>query len=262
MVDFETLILEKIDGVANITLNRPEAANGINLIMAKELMTAASDCSDDPLVRVVLLTGNGKLFSAGGDLKSFAGTDDPSSLLKEITFYLHGAISRFSRMSAPLIIAVNGTAAGAGFSLAVTGDIVLSAASAKFTMAYTAAGLSPDGSSSYFLPRLIGLRRTQELMFTNRLLTADEALEWGAINKVVPNDELAGEAQALAKQLAEGPTLAFGAVKKLLLSSFTNTLESQMEDESGYIAAMTTYKDGKEGIAAFSEKRKPVFEGK
>jgi 2-(1,2-epoxy-1,2-dihydrophenyl)acetyl-CoA isomerase len=262
MANLETLLFEKNDGVAKITLNRPDAANGINLAMAKELLNVAIDCDGDPQVRAVLITGAGKMFCAGGDLKSFASAGDAmSSLLKELTVYLHSAISRFARMDAPVVIAVNGTAAGAGFSLAVCGDMVLSAESAKYTMAYTAAGLSPDGSSSYFLPRLIGMRKTQELMLTNRRLTAQEAMDWGAINRVVANDELQKEAQALAQQFANGPTKSFGVVKKLLQTSFNNGLETQLDLEAQNIAAMTKNADGKEGIAAFMEKRAPVFKG-
>ncbi|WP_101757384.1 enoyl-CoA hydratase/isomerase family protein [Oceanicoccus sp. KOV_DT_Chl] len=263
MSDFETLIFEKKDGVAKITLNRPDAANGINLTLAKELMAVASDCNDDHSVRAVLITGNGKLFCAGGDLKSIGAAEGSmSGLLKEITFYLHGALSRLARMNAPVIIAVNGTAAGAGFSLAVAGDYVLAAESAKFTMAYTAAGLTPDGSASYYLPRLIGMRKTQDLMLTNRRLTAQEAMEWGAINQVVADDQLQAEAQALAEKFANGPTQAFGVVKKLLHCTFNNGLETQLELEGAGIAAMSTLADGQEGITAFSEKRAPVFTGK
>jgi 2-(1,2-epoxy-1,2-dihydrophenyl)acetyl-CoA isomerase len=172
------------------------------------------------------------------------------------------ATSRFSRMRAPLVVAVNGTAAGAGMSLAVSGDLVLAADVAKFTMAYTAAGLSPDGSSSYFLPRLIGLRRTQELMLTNRRLSAQEAFEWGLVNRVVAADDLQQQARALAAQLAQGPTRAFGTVKRLLNESFTGTLETQMELEARGIAAMAGTPDGREGIQAFLEKRKPSFSGR
>ena len=263
MAEFETIILEQYEGIAKITLNRPDAANGINLPLAQELLQAAIHCDEDPSVRTVLITGNGKLFCAGGDLKSFAAYGDGiSAKLKELTAHLHAAISRFARMDAPVIIAVNGTAAGAGFSLAVSGDLVLAAESAKFTMAYTAAGLSPDGSSSYYLPRLIGLRKTQELMLTNRRLSAQEAMEWGAINRVVADDDLQQVAAELAIELAQGATLANGVVKKLLHSSFTNGLETQMEEEARNIAAMAKLEDGKEGISAFMEKRKPEFQGK
>jgi 2-(1,2-epoxy-1,2-dihydrophenyl)acetyl-CoA isomerase len=147
-------------------------------------------------------------------------------------------------------------------SLAVSGDLVIAAQSAVFAMAYTAAGLSPDGSSTWFLPRLIGMRRTQELLLTNRRLSADEALAWGLVNRVVPDEALAGEAAALARQLASGPTRAFGAVKRLLAESFAGSLETQMELEARSIAEMAGSEDGREGVRAFIEKRQPEFRGR
>jgi 2-(1,2-epoxy-1,2-dihydrophenyl)acetyl-CoA isomerase len=261
-VKFENLLFDLSDHVARITLNRPNAANGIDLALGRDLMQVAIRCDEDPDVRAVLLTGAGKMFCAGGDLKSFASFgDDLPAALKELTVYLHAATSRLARMDAPLVVAVNGAAAGAGMSLAVAGDLVVAAASAKFTMAYTAAGLSPDGSSTYYLPRLIGLRRTQELMFTNRRLSADEALEWGLVNRVVPDEALLDEAGKLAAQLAQGPTRAHGTLKTLLDASFSGTLETQMELEARGIAAMAGTPDGKEGIQAFLEKRRPAFTG-
>ncbi|MEM7408930.1 MAG: enoyl-CoA hydratase [Myxococcota bacterium] len=258
----EVITCEIADGVATVTLNRPAAANAIDLALGQGLMHAAIQVDEDPSVRAVLLTGAGKMFCAGGDLKSFASQGDKvPALLKELTTYLHAATSRFARMDAPLIVAVNGMAAGAGFSIAVSGDLVLAAESAKFTMAYTGAGLSPDGSSSFFLPRLIGLRRTQELMITNRRLSAAEALDWGLVTQVVPDDELAEKAGALARQIAQGPTRAYGVVKQLLASSTQESLETQMELESRGIASMAGSPDGREGIAAFVEKRAPKFSG-
>jgi len=158
-----------------------------------------------------------------------------------------------------VIVAVNGMAAGAGFSLAISGDIVLASNKAAFVMAYTKAGLSPDGSSSYYLPRLIGLRRAQELMFTNRQLSATEAYEWGLINEVVDTDMLLKKAINIASELANGSVAANAAVKKLLLSSFENSLETQMEIEGREISERAKSDDGREGISAFIEKRKPDF---
>jgi 2-(1,2-epoxy-1,2-dihydrophenyl)acetyl-CoA isomerase len=261
-MEYETLLFDVKDRVAKIVLNRPEAANVIDKTLAQELMQAAIRCDEEAEIRAVLLTGSGRFFSAGGDLKAFAaGGEAISAGIKELTVYLHAAISRLARMDAPVVVAVNGTAAGGGMSLAVAGDLVVAAESAKFTMAYTAAGLSPDGSATYFLPRLIGLRRSQELMLTNRRLSASEALEWGLVSRVVPDADLLAEAEALARSLGQGPTRALGMVKTLLHGSFAGTLETQMELEARGIAAMAASADGQEGIRAFVEKRKPKFVG-
>ena len=259
---YETLLFEVSDGLAKISLNRPDAANSLNGVMAHDLMMAAIRCDEDPDIRAVLLTGTGKMFCAGGDLKTFHGFgEDMGARLKELTIYLHAATSRFSRMNPPLIIAVNGVAAGAGLSIAISGDLVLAAESAMFTSAYTAAGLSPDGSSTYFMPRLIGLRRSQELMLTNRRISADEAVEWGLINRVVSDEKLMEEAESLARDMASGATGAYGAVKKMLTETFTNPLETQMEIEARYISERATSPDGREGVDAFVKKRKPDFKG-
>ena len=259
----ETILLD-IDGpVARITLTRPEAANGLTLPMCRELLQASIRCDEDPNVRAIVLTGAGKLFCAGGDLKSLAESGEGvGATLKEMTVYLHGAISRLARGDAPVVLAINGTAAGAGMSLAVAGDLGIASENAKFTLAYTAAGLSPDGSSSFFLPRLIGVRRTQELMLTNRRLSAAEALEWGLVNQVVPETEVLKQADELARTLAQGPTRSFGIVKKLLATSFSESLETQMEFEASGIARSAASEDGQEGIRAFLEKRPPVFRGR
>jgi 2-(1,2-epoxy-1,2-dihydrophenyl)acetyl-CoA isomerase len=257
-MNYETIIFEVKEQVAYITLNRPEAFNGLNLTAGKELMHAAIRCDESPEIRAVVLTGAGKAFSAGGDLKFFAGYGDQlSTILKEMTVYCHAAASRLIRMDKPLITAVNGAAAGMGMSFAVAGDIILAAESASFTAAYTAAGLSPDGAMTYLLPRMIGLSRAREMMMTNRRLKAQEALDWGLVTKVVPD----GDLMTLAKLFANGPTRSFGTVKKLLNESFTTTLETQMEQEARGICEMTKTKDGLEGVAAFVGKRRPIFKG-
>jgi 2-(1,2-epoxy-1,2-dihydrophenyl)acetyl-CoA isomerase len=258
----QRLRFELADGVATLTLDRPKA-NGIDLEMGKALMHAAIRCHEDSAIRAVLLTGAGSMFCAGGDLKSFATLGAGlSSALLELTTYLHAATSRFLRMQKPLVVAVNGTAAGAGMSLAVAGDLVLAAESASFTMAYTAAGLSPDGSSSWLLPRLCGMRRAQELMLTNRTLSAKEAEAWGLVTRVVPDAELAAEARKLAQQLAAGPTRAYGVVKSLLAESTSTAYEAQLEHEARGISSMAGSADGQEGIRAFVEKRAARFSGR
>ena len=261
-MSFETLLFDVADGVATITINRPDAANAMSPLMAEEIAEVALRCDDNPGVRAVVITGAGKLFCAGGDLGAFAAAGDGAkSLIKKMATDLHVGLSRLARGAAPVIGAVNGTAAGAGFSLCMATDLAIAAESAVFTMAYTRAGLSPDGGSTFHMPRKIGDRRTRELMLTNRLLTAAEALEWGIVNKVVADDEVLREAQALAAELAAGPTLAFGAVKTLLNSTFDQSLEAQLELESRTIADMVLTHDGQEGISAFLGKRKPEFNG-
>lgn len=259
----EILTVEARSGVAWITLNRPKAGNALNIDLAEALDAAARRCDEDASIRAVVLTGTGPLFCAGGDLRSFAAAgDDIGPLLKRLTDALHAAIARFARMQAPVIAAVNGAAAGAGMSLACAADLTIAAESARFTMAYTAAGLSPDGSATYFLPRLIGLQRTKELMLTNRRLSAEEALAWGLVTRVVPDAELHDAADKLACTLAAGPTPAFGTVKKLLMTSALQDLEPQLAAEADGIIAMAKRADGREGIAAFLEKRRPSFQGR
>ncbi len=258
----ETLDFEVRDAVAHLTLNRPDAANAIDLTLARELVRAAERCEEGD-VRAVLVRGAGRMFCAGGDLASFAAAGDGlPALIRELADTLHEALARFARMDAPLVAAVNGAAAGAGMSLVVLCDFALAAESAKFAMAYTAAGLSPDGSSTWFLPRTIGVRRTKELMIANRRLSAAEAAEWGIVNRVVPDDALDAEAEKLARELAAGPTRSFGSVKRLLLASPEADLEAQLAAETDGIAAMSGTADGREGIAAFLEKRRPAFSGR
>jgi 2-(1,2-epoxy-1,2-dihydrophenyl)acetyl-CoA isomerase len=262
-MDFSTLRFEQIDHVARITLNRPDAANALNLDMARDLMHAAIRCGEDASIRAVILTGAGRMFCGGGDLKYFATQEERlPGHLKELAGTLHMAISRFVRMTPPLVIAVNGSAGGAGFSLCLFGDLVLAAESAKFTLAYTRAGLSPDGGSSFFLPRIVGARRALELALTNRVLSAKEAMEWGMVNAVVPDARLQDEALALAQKLAGGATLALGTAKRLMHHGFSESLETQMELEALGIAESAATRDAREGIAAFIAKRPPQFTGK
>ena len=262
-MSYANLNLDIADGVACITLNRPKVGNAISPDLARELSDAAVRCDDNADVRAVVVTGSGKLFCAGGDLGAMATAgDEVKSVIKIMAGDLHMALSRLSRGNAPVIAAVNGTAGGAGMSLVMATDLAICGASAKFTMAYTNAGLSPDGSSTFFMPRKIGDRRTRELILTNRVLSAAEAEEWGIVNRVVADDQVLAESMTLAKTLAEGPTLAYGASKALLNETFEHGLEAQMELETRAIAQMVTTTDGAEGIEAFLNKRKPSFTGR
>jgi len=262
-VSYQAITFDVADGIGTLTLNRPDAFNALDMQMGKELLDVANRCDGDPAVRCVILTGSGdKAFCAGGDLAMMqqAG-DDVARLVRELTTYLHAALSRFSRMDAPVIGAINGVAAGAGISLAAFVDLAIAAESARFMSAYSAAGLTPDGSSTYFLPRMIGLRRYLELALLNRSLSAQEALDWGIVNRVVPDADLGDEVQALARQLADGPSRAYGGIKRLAHNSFSDTLESQMELETRLIAEMVQSRDGQEGINAFVAKKTPKFTG-
>lgn len=262
-MDFDTLTYVVRDGMARITLNRPDAGNALDLQMSKDLMYAALAADEDPSVRVVVLGANGKLFCAGGDLAAFRDAGDRRpALIKEMTTYLHAGISRLARMAAPVVASVRGAAAGAGMSLVCAADLVVCGESAKFAMAYTAAGLTPDGGSTYSLPRLLGTRRTLELMLTNRRIDATTALEWGLVTQVVPDEELAATTDALAARLASGATAALASAKRLVLGSFDHSLESQMELESRAISDAARTADAAEGIAAFLEKRPPKFTGR
>ena len=260
-MNFQTITYSIQDRVACITLNRLEAANGINIIMARELMHAAIDCEENPEIRAVILTGAGKAFSAGGDLKAFASHDPLPEYLKELLVYANSAVSRFLRMTKPLITAVNGIAAGAGMSLAIAGDLVIAAESASFIAAYTAAGLSPDCGMTYVLPRMIGVARAKDLILTNRRLNSQEALQLGMISRIVPDGDLMNEVISVARALAKGPTLSIGMVKKLLNECFSESLETHLECEARGIVWLTKTNDGKGGIDAFVKKRSPSFTG-
>jgi len=260
MENYSALRLERKDEIAVITLNRPKAANCMNLLMAEELKAVARLCANDPSLRAVVLTAEGRFFCGGGDVQEIASFGaDAQARIKPLVDALHEAISTFSRMRPPLVTAVNGIAAGAGFSLAAVGDIVLAAESASFTMAYAGVGLSPDGSSSYFLPRIIGLRRTQELMLTNPTLPASEALALGLVTRVVPDDKLFESALEMARSLASRAPESNAAIKTLLLASFANNLEQQMALEGRHIAQCAGSANGREGVRAFIEKRAPRF---
>jgi 2-(1,2-epoxy-1,2-dihydrophenyl)acetyl-CoA isomerase len=260
---YQHLLLETREHVATITLNRPDAYNALDLALGRELFHAVLEVDEDPAVRCVVITGAGKAFCAGGNVKDFADNLPRIGILvKELTTYLHGAVSRLARSAKPVVMAVNGVAAGGGLSFALAGDVVVAAESARFTMAYSKIAATPDGSSSYFLPRLIGLRRALELYLTNRVLSAREALDWGLVTRVVPDAELRAAVDALARELAAGPTLAIGGAKRLFHQSTWESLETQMELEAQAIAASGHTEDFQRGVTAFASKQTPTFQGR
>jgi 2-(1,2-epoxy-1,2-dihydrophenyl)acetyl-CoA isomerase len=260
------VLFDVTDSVGWITLNRPKAYNALNKEMGGQLLDAVIRCDEDENVRAVVITGNGASFCSGGDIRQMmdavARDGHAAAFLKTLTVYLHETTATMAHMSKPVITAVNGAAAGAGFSLALAGDLVLAADNARFTVAYTAIGLAPDGSSTFTLPRLIGPKRAFELIYTNRPVLTDEARELGLVNQVFPAAQFLERAREFAINVAKGPTAALGCAKKLLTLSAQNGLETQMEHERRAIAACGRTADFREGADAFFAKRPPKFQGR
>jgi 2-(1,2-epoxy-1,2-dihydrophenyl)acetyl-CoA isomerase len=262
-MSYETIRFTVEDGVAHIVLVRPKQANTVTIAFSNEFSEVAEKCKTEKNIRAVLISSEGPIFSAGGDLAVFAGYgEELPSKMQEMLDTFHGALKTLSEMDAPVIVAVNGVAAGAGFSMVLNASMVLASPKARFTMAYTGAGLTPDGSSTFFLPKIVGLRRAEEMMLTNRQLSAEEATDWGIVNQLTDETELLEKALKTAKRIAKGPTKAFGNVRRLLVSSFDADLAQHLDREGESIVDMTKTVDGKEGIAAFLEKRAPEFQGK
>jgi 2-(1,2-epoxy-1,2-dihydrophenyl)acetyl-CoA isomerase len=260
---YETIQFSQEGAVATVALNRPEALNAINIKLGEELLECLERCAEDASIRAVILTGRGRAFFAGADLRQVKeNLDDAPHFLKQIIHSLHPAVSVIRRMPKPVICAVNGVAAGAGFSLVICCDIVIAAESARFTMAYVNIGLNPDGSSTFFLPRLLGLQRASWLFLTGDMVDARRGEELGFVNQVVKDEELMDTANALARRLAAGPTLAMGRAKALINQSLSESLETQMENETRAIAASATTEDFREGISAFLGKRPPNFQAR
>jgi 2-(1,2-epoxy-1,2-dihydrophenyl)acetyl-CoA isomerase len=254
-----TVRLEVRERIAHLTLTRPEAANTMNLQFGREFLAAASAIGADRSVGAVILSGEGKNFCFGGDLKGMvAAGGDISAHLTELTTNLHAGMLALARMDAPVIAAVRGTAAGAGLGLVLASDLAIAGKSAKFAPAYTAVGLTPDAGSTFLLPRAVGYKRALELFLTNRVLDAEQALAWGIVNQVVEDAQVDETATTLATRLAAGATGAFGALKRLLGESESG-FEAQLARESRSIAARGASEEGREGIAAFLEKRSPRF---
>jgi 2-(1,2-epoxy-1,2-dihydrophenyl)acetyl-CoA isomerase len=252
-------------GLAHLELRRSGQANAMDLAMARDLRYAAVRLLHDPTVRAVLVTSEGPVFCAGGDLKSFAAVETPEQMamvIEHLTIDLHAAVARLRRLDAPVVAAVSGSVGGAGMSLVAACDLVVASTESKFTMGYTRAGLVPDGTSSFYLSRVVGLRRAAELMLTNRTLDASEALGWGLVNELVEPDAVRARAEALARSLADGATAALGGAKHVLYEGAHSSLEEAMERESWTIGRIAALPDAREGITSFVEKRSPTFDGR
>ncbi|MBP7336860.1 enoyl-CoA hydratase-related protein [Niveispirillum sp.] len=256
----ETIRYEVEDGVARIILDNPDAGNAIDQTFADRLLDLAHAAEDDKAVRAVLLTGTGRLFCVGGNVRAFAAaSDNLGNFVRKLTASLHMAVARLASLSKPVIVAVNGPAAGAGLGLAILGDVVLAARSASFTVAYPGIGLSPDAGTTFLLPRLVGLRKAQEMLFLAKTLNAEEAVAAGLATMLLEDADLRPQADRIARRLASMPTLALARSKRLLLSSSSRELETQLEREAADIAICSLEPHATEGISAFLEGRKARF---
>jgi len=261
---FSTLSLRIEQGIANITLRRPHHGNAIDSAMAADLSELATQLAEDDTVRVVLFTAEGPRFTTGGDISLFTDTpaDQLPDLLRRMIDDYHLALERLTELDAPIVAAVHGAAAGGGLGLVHAADIVIAADDAVFAVGYAALGLTADGGNTWYLPRLLGMRKAQELFLLNRRITATEALQWGLVTRVVPDGDVDRQAAEVAAQLAAGPTRAFGGMRRLLRQSFETGLREQLAAEKSAIVEASRSADAAEGIAAFSARRAPHFEGR
>jgi 2-(1,2-epoxy-1,2-dihydrophenyl)acetyl-CoA isomerase len=247
--------------ILEIALNRPDVYNALNLDVMVMLSDSLATAATDDSIKGILITGKGKAFCAGGDLKWISQQSaDASSTLHKLAPQFQMAITEIRRMGKPVVAAINGIAAGGGFSLALACDFRVMAESAVLRQAYTSSGLSIDGGGTFALPRLVGLARSLEIAAFDEPISSAEALAWGLVTKVVADDTVSDEATSMLQGLAKSALHSFAWSKKLLMESFDNTLETQLELERQGISDCAGHPDGQEGIRAFIEKRKPVFQ--
>lgn len=259
---FETIRYDVHTGVAYVRLARPEWANAINPIFSREFREIMVAIEFDDRVKSVCITAEGPVFCAGGDLRELhAAGDGMPRVASDMLIDYHGAIYKMNRTAKPFVAGVKGAAGGAGLSMVSAFDLVVCGENTKFTMAYTKAGVTPDGTSSYFLARHIGLRRMLDLTLTNRVLSAAEAEAWGLVNRVVTDDKVDETAAEIALQLARGASWAIGHAKRVIYTGYDMPLEQAAELEGVTITSAMGRHDGREGVAAFVQKRKPHFTG-
>jgi len=264
-MDYENIVFEKTDRIATIRLNRPKYFNALDFKLGDELVSALEVCQDDEEIRVVVLTGEGKAFCSGGDLRLFREQVDsanPSDVVRKLVRVFNATIHAVRHMPKPVIASINGALGGGGFTLAAACDIRIAASSAILRQAYTSVSLVPDGAWTLMVPMLIGLGKATELLLLDPILTAREALEMGLINRVVDDADLKRVTMEMAAKLAAGPTRSFAIAKDNLNHATLDLLERQLElERSGMIRAARTA-DYKEGLKAFFEKREARFTGK
>lgn len=256
-------IQSKIENnIAWLHLNRPEVFNSFNREMALKLQSVLDDCESNPEVRAIVLTGNGKAFCAGQDLKEVTSPELNPGFKKILEEHYNPIITRIRNIKKPVIGAVNGVAAGAGANIALACDIVVAHEKVSFIQAFSLIGLIPDSAGTFFLPRLIGFQKASALAMLGDRVSADEAEKIGMIYKVLPLESFEEEVNKLALKLANMPTLALGKIKEAFNQSLTNNLEEQLALESKLQIEAAQTEDYEEGVSAFVEKRKPTFKGK
>jgi 2-(1,2-epoxy-1,2-dihydrophenyl)acetyl-CoA isomerase len=261
MNEYDHVRVERAEDVGRIVMDRPSTNNAMDRTMAGEMEGAAVELAEDDGVRCIVLTGTEGVFNTGADLTALEGDERDAPTLRRIAGALHGTISTLARAPKPVVCGVNGVAAGGGVGPALCGDLVLVAGSARFEFAYPRIGLSADGGSTFFLPRLVGLRRAQELAFRDEPVGAEEAAEAGLATEAVPDDGFEERLAEQAADLAAGPTRAYATTKALMRTSFDRSLDAQMAREGETLAALTATGDYARGIDAFFGEDEAGFEG-
>jgi 2-(1,2-epoxy-1,2-dihydrophenyl)acetyl-CoA isomerase len=257
----KTILLEQRDGVLTITLNRPDVLNAFNDQMSAEMQDALRDAERDAAVRCLVLTGAGRGFCSGQDLRDRAAGNTTFSFVDSLRQRYNPIITKLRTIEKPVLAAVNGVAAGAGCSLALACDLRLASEKASFIEVFARVGLVPDSGSTYFLPRLIGLGKAFELSFLAEPISADDALRIGLVNWMVPETDFAARTGEIARRLAQGPTKGFGLIKRAMNRNLDADLASALDYEALMQGAAGRTDDHREGVAAFLEKRTATFEG-
>jgi 2-(1,2-epoxy-1,2-dihydrophenyl)acetyl-CoA isomerase len=245
------VLLDVADGIGQLTFNRPDQGNAMDLAFSQELHRLLQRCADDPAVRVVLLTGQGRLFCAGGDVQAMGAAADRGAFLSELAGAAHGAIRTLAALTKPVVAAVQGSAAGAGLSLVLQSDLVLATQKTTFVTAYSAVGLTPDCGQSWLLPRVVGLGRALDMTLTSRRVFAEEALALGLITRIVEEESLLEQARVLARRLADGPAEAAGQARALLRGGFAAEFDAHLDREATMIARMAASEQADALIGAF-----------
>ncbi|WP_405138649.1 enoyl-CoA hydratase/isomerase family protein [Nocardia sp. NBC_01388] len=251
------------DGIGYVRLDRPQARNALNKEMGEALLEVATVIAGDESLRGVLITGNGPTFSVGGDIGAFAeGAANLPDTLARMALLMHDAIRILARVEVPIVTAVHGACAGGALALLYPADIALAAAGTKFATGFGRIGITADSGNTWYLPKFIGIRRATEMLFEDRVVDAETAADWGLINRVVPADRLADEAEAVVRRLAAGATRGYGEMRRLLHNSWTTNLDQALSEETAALRRIARTADAPAAINSFLAKAQPTFTGK